>query len=240
MALLVHGLNLEPSRMDAVGALLASRGVEGLRVALSGHRGDFAALQAASRERWLGELHEAFRVARARATALGVPLHLVANSLGATLGLDLAASAGDVRFDRCVLLSPALTPKVPAAPFLLLRALGAGPRSLPSVNLPAYRAQPRCPFAAYAALFDSVRAVEQALHRLPPTPTLVVIDRGDELVSFRRLARLAAARGWTLLEASTAQHRLPRRVRHLVVDEACVGPAEWARLAGAILAHLGV
>lgn len=240
MALLVHGLNLEPSRMDAVGGLLAERGVEGLRVALSGHRGDFAALQAASRERWLGELHEAFRVARARATALGVPLHLVANSLGATLGLDLEAASRDVRFDRRVLLSPALTPKVPGAPFLLLRALGAGARSLPSVNLPAYRAQPRCPFAAYAALFDSVAAVERSLPGLPPTPTLVVIDRGDELVSFRRLERLAAARGWTLFEASTAQHQLPRRIHHLVLDEASVGPEEWSRLATAILAHLRV
>ncbi len=240
VALVAHGLNLRPSRMDALGALLAEHGVEALRVGLSGHCGDFEALRTASRERWLSELGSAYRTARSRADELGVPLHMLGSSLGALLLIDLIAGSLEIRFDRRVLLSPALTPRIPAALFHIPRVLGGGSISLWSASLREYQANPRCTIAAYGALFDSVQMVQRALPRLTPAPTLVLIDPGDELVSYRRLKRVAEEQGWRLLEISTARHRLPRRIRHLVVDMPSVGTEEWTRIGRAITQHLGI
>jgi esterase/lipase len=238
---MIHGLNLKPDKMGYIAGLLNSVGIEVLGLGLRGHNGDEGAFAKVTKEQWIEDALEGYRAARARADEAGAPLYFVGFSLGGLLGVELATSAAhpEIRFDRMLLLAPALTPRSRS---YLVRAFGIFGSSftLPSLAEPAYRAnRGGTSIAAYRALFGLVAELEGAQMDRADVPTLVFIDPEDELVSESGLARLIAKRGldaWELREISAAGAGKGVGRHHLIVDEESLGPEAWRRMAAEILA----
>jgi hypothetical protein len=63
------------------------------------------------------------------------------------------------------------------------------------------------------------------------TPTLVLVDPKDELLSYRTLMNIADdTPAWRVERVSAAGSTLKRPVHHLIVDEPSLGSAEWRRM----------
>ena len=127
VALAIHGLNYDPTRMQPVVDCLTAAGYDCLTLSLHGHGENFLPLpgrdESAARlcsfarvtfDLWRDEAAAAYAVARARADALCVPLLLTGYSLGGLMGCALVATQPDVQAHRLLLFAPALA--VPLGP----------------------------------------------------------------------------------------------------------------------------
>ncbi len=244
VALVVHGLNLRPDKMDSIARTLNEEGFDVLRASLSGHRGDLEQFKHVSRDRWLHDLHDAYCEARRAADRRGLPLNFVGYSLGALVNLDLMNNVPEagVRYDRMVLLAPAAALNWTSQ---LVRALNAFGEDflVPSASNATYRASCEgTSMAAYNALFDSLRATQESGLGKSKAPTLVLIDPKDELVSGPGLAELIefnALNEWRLEQVSNRGATLERGAyHHLIIDEPSVGSEEWKRIQTLIRKHL--
>ena len=112
VALVIHGLNLRPDRMQPIISELTGSGIDVLGLSLRGHGDNYAHIKDiaenqarletfknVSHQLWLNEAYLAYSQLKARGAAKDVPLFLTAFSLGGLIGLDLIASNADVKFD---------------------------------------------------------------------------------------------------------------------------------------------
>lgn len=241
VTLVVHGLNVKPSKMNAIVSDLQGMNFDVLRVSLAGHRGSLAEFKQVTRRRWLDDFYKAYRSASERAKQLGVPLHLVAFSLGAAVAEDLMNLnlPTPVVFDRVVLFAPALTVHWYTNSIRLLRVLGQS-AVIPSMNLPDYRANEGTSMAAYTALFDSIHKLRQSGYKRSNVPTLVFLDPGDELVSYRGTTALKQSFGldrWEIIPITNKGSRLPKTYHHLIIDSDVVGSEQWRSMQRMIREH---
>jgi alpha-beta hydrolase superfamily lysophospholipase len=252
VALVAHGLNVNPARMAPLIELLTANGIEAVSIALHGHGENYLrrpglgataarleSLRNVTYQLWRDEFYAAYQVAAQRAAQLdGAPLHLVGYSLGGLIGCDLFASAADVHFDRMALLAPAL--QIRGLSYVLAPFTGAGRVIIPSFAPATYRANRGTSLAAYAALYQ---AAAHLAHNAGPkinVPTLVFLDAEDELVAYAGTARLLARAGLTNWRLARVQkdNTAQQRYHHLLIDAPSLGQEAWARLAAAIVAHL--
>ncbi|MEJ5358390.1 MAG: alpha/beta hydrolase [Desulfobacterales bacterium] len=252
-ALVLHGLNLDPLRMQPLIALLNAAGIAAFNAALRGHGGNFtsrpgsdarrdrmAALQACRYAHWAEEALSGYREVRRLAAAAGCEACFVGFSYGALLGCDLLVSRPEVAFARMVLLAPALRLRPWDRAIRLLSPF-------PSLVLPTpapegYPANPGTPVAAYNALFETLEHFEARLGPRLNIPTLVFVDPGDELVSAEGLRQLVAAERlerWRIHPLRVSRPVLAGALRHLILDEERAGRRAWAELRGVLHAFLG-
>ncbi|MBU1161358.1 MAG: lysophospholipase, partial [Proteobacteria bacterium] len=121
VALVIHGLNLQPDKMESIIALLTHSCIDVLNLSLRGHGKNYIqkanvddnkarmeTFKTVSYEYWIKETHRAYGLAGSRSREKQVPLFLIGFSLGGLMGAALFASYPDVYFNRMVLLAPAL------------------------------------------------------------------------------------------------------------------------------------
>ncbi len=255
VALVLHGLNLRPGKMEGIIGVLNKGGIETANLSLSGHgdasvpgradgagRGQLSEFKGVSFPLWLEETCQAYRKSLERSRDLGVPLFFVGYSLGGLLGTSLLASIPGVKFRKMVLLAPA---------FILhgynhmVRLLSPFPGVVvPSASCGNYCANRGTPMAAYNSLFDGMKRLERNMGPGIDVPTLIFMDRYDELVSYKGLKRIVREKGlsrWRfhlVRKSRGAGGGLRARMRHLIIDEATVGTATWREMSGAMLSHL--
>jgi drug/metabolite transporter (DMT)-like permease/esterase/lipase len=241
VAVVAHGLNLRPSRMDALANVLTRAGFYVVRVALAGHGGNDAVFARVTRDRYLSDMRAAVCAAAEVAHEQKVPLVLVAFSLGAAVAQDLVNTPAFPRspFSAQVLFAPAIAVKPFAHAVRLLSFFPA--LRLPSLNIENYRAAGGTPIAAYNALFASRGALLASSLNGSRVPTLVFLHPDDELVSFQGTRELMEERtltSWTLEAVDNSGHSLPRTVNHLIIDEASLSKREWERVSARLLEYL--
>lgn len=240
LALVAHGLNLHPDRMRALCEHLRAAGTGVLRMALAGHRGDYAELEQVTPEAWLQDFAEAAgRLAALRART-GMPADrpraFVGQSLGALTFCHYLLARPDVpgpAFTAALLLSPALALRLHA---MLLKPVSALTRRLPipSASSPADRLYGALPGSAYRALYRSLRCVQHGLAQRPlETPLTAVCHPRDELVSVRGIERLIttgrlARASFELLTPDGSA----RGTAHLGVDPGTLGTENWRLVTG--------
>jgi len=235
VALVVHGLNLKPDRMEPIIGLLNDAGIGVLNLSLRGHgqnydhearSGDKARLDAfktVSYELWLDEIHRAYDHVRQRSDRKKAPLFFVGYSLGGLLGADLIASYPDVYFDRMVLLAPAMNLH---AVHNVLRVVSPFPRLvIPSFTSTFYRANSGTPMAAYNALFAAIGHFNKTVGPKLNIPSVVFIDPQDELISYYGLKRLVETERLDQWKFHLIYKNpgIKGRLRHLIIDEPSVG-----------------
>ncbi len=253
VALVIHGLNLRPDKMQSVISYLTVSGIDVCRLSLRGHGDNYdhvtgmdsaAARMQSFREvsygLWMNEVYLGWLAVQKRARLVNAPRFLVAYSLGALLGLDLFALRPDVHFDRMVLLAPAI--KLHGF-FYLERALSPFPRLvIPSLLAPKdYLSNPTgTPIAAFNALFDGLAHFESHVDPKINVPTLVFIDPKDEFIplwSLKNLIRDHHLDQWKLYIVKKGKEAFGRYHHHMI-DAYSTGKDEWRKMMTAATRHL--
>ncbi len=252
VAVVVHGLNLKPERMDSLIALLNRAGIDALGVSLHGHGENYLgkgtagtaearldSFRAVTSRLWSAELYEAYRKARQRARQIKVPVFLIGYSLGGLLGCELQVSRPDVSFDRMVLFAPAL--KITLKPHLLKALMPFPDLVIDSLAPVDYRANAGTPMAGYKAMFDTLNRFEKNLNGKLNVPTIVFLDREDEFISYEGLREMIAEEGldrWRIIPVRKSPSENALFAHHLLIDETVVGKEMWSKMDAALLSHL--
>ncbi len=223
VAVVVHGLNIDPDAMRAWATVLNQEGLDVLLVGLSGHR---TSPYGASLSTWHSEYGAA--LAEAQAEAGELPVFSLGYSLGAALSVSYLEANTDSTVDGLVLIAPAIqlrpytqiTRAILALRHLRVRVFSAVPRR--------FRAHRLTALASYHALFQTVESVSALRDstRFQRIPTLALFSPRDPLVSLSRFS------DWTRIHKLDQWEIEPIPVRnlrkaHLILDEEAVGEAAW-------------
>ena len=244
IVVVLHGLNLKPSKMDGWAHMLAGHGAMVARLELHGHQ-EGADMALASSAQWCQEFHEQMAVVQKKSAELGVPMYFLGFSLGAVVGLHWLAedNGADAGFAKVALIAPAIAvPWYAKAAVGLFSLFGQG-YYLPSRSPERYRAHKGTSIAAYRALFEVRDALERSKYKNNNIPALVVIDRYDELVpanAIRKTIQTYRLSQW-LLEIVDNKFAYDNfGFRHLLVDEESMGQDLWQDLCKRVLTHFGL
>lgn len=229
ISLVAHGLNLRPSKMNALSSELTKSGIKVLRVSLAGHRGSqreglFTTLNA-----WRNEFQAHYCLAKKEAEIKDVPLYFLGFSLGALVGLDFLNTQDHHEVQKMLLIAPASDvhwySNIPGK----LSWIG-GKISIPSKNLKEYRSQPSTSLASYRSMKDAQESLRTMNVKSLNIPTLVYVDPDDELVSLKKIKKRIENNKldqWKVEQLSNRGTTLKKSFHHLVVDKASMGPHQW-------------
>lgn len=232
--LVVHGLNLDPKAMNDLTYFMALQGLLVYRGALLGHRVKLSEYQDVTRQGWLEEIVELHRLGRADNPHL--PMVCAGFSLGALLILD-AQSQGMISCDQMILLAPAAVTHVPHWVVSLARSVLPEMLALPSANPLAYRRHDQLVLKPNFLAYDSMKAVSEADPKKLNVPTLVLMSKQDEVVSYDGVKNWISSRGlsnWVFEDLTVEGTQHKKQVHHLIVDEASLGTVEWKRVTNKI------
>ena len=252
VALVVHGLNLRPDKMESIIAPLTDFCIDVLNLSLRGHGKNYAqkanlnskkarmeTFKTVSYEYWIKETHLAYNLAEKRSREKQVPLFLIGFSLGGLMGVDLLASYPDVVFNRMVLLAPALCIY---RIYYLAKVLSPFPKLvIPSMVNRSYCSNRGTPAAAYHALLEAIEHFNKNMTQKLNVPTIIFIDEKDELVSYQRLKHIIKNAGlhqWRLHPVKKKTTGAKEALHHLIIDESSIGKDAWNEMKGLIIHHL--
>ncbi len=227
LVLLVHGLNLKASRMQALVRVLVDSGYMVGNMTLSGHRGDKLE---ASREAWLRDYERASLALKTlNQEHGGLPTYAVCMSLGALTLVDFVTEHPQHHpFNKVLMLAPALSLRWYSHVFrAFCRWLPWFP--IPSLSHAKDRVYRSLPLRFYTELYKVHDAIFRKLKARPlQLPVTILMDPRDELVSYAGVERLLQAGRLPL--AHLSGHRLPEEARgsyHLFVCPESMGPEVW-------------
>jgi len=253
VALVIHGLNLRPDRMQPIVTKLTESGIDVLRLSLRGHGENYHhgngidkdaarlnAFKNVSYRLWMNEAYLAYLQLKERGKEKGVPLFLTAFSLGGLIGLDLFAANADVEFDKLVLLAPAI--RLHASVYLE-RVLSPFPRLvIPSMAPKTYLANKKgTPISAYNALFDGLNRFNQTAGQKLNVPTLIFIDERDEFIPLKKLKKLVEEKRWNQWKfyiVPKDKSARDKTFNHHIIDASSTGKTVWQDMMEAAVNHL--
>jgi alpha-beta hydrolase superfamily lysophospholipase len=251
VAVLVHGLNGKPNRMNAIAYILNEVGVRVLRVTLRGHGClDIHDLQVVRMEDWFYDLQRAYCIALHYANEHDLPLYYVGYSAGGGLILDLMQRKleENILFDKMIFFAPGISLSIPG--FVLSRivlslntiwpiAHWSSSLLVPSITPEEYRCYIGTPLAAYNARLHAMQHLETiGLERLDNIPTIIFIDPQDELVSktgIQKMIQKAGMKNWEIIEINKKRSQFPH---HLIIDPVSTGDEQWGKIVKSIKCHL--
>lgn len=254
VALVVHGLNLNPARMHAITLELNDMGIDVLNLSLHGHGDNYlknqnlssaearlVSFQTVTYRLWMTEVYQAYLKVRERALIKKVPVYFVGYSLGGLMGCDLMLLHPDVFYDRMVLFAPAFSITMES---YLLKALTPFPDMvIDSISPLSYRSNKGTPMAAYKALFEAVDYFDKNANDKLNKPTLVFMDENDEFVPLEKLIdRIAQSKldRWKVYLVQK-DNNVGRDVsHHLIIDQDGVGGQMWKQMTDVMRRHLRV
>ncbi len=253
VALVIHGLNCRPDKMEAIITMLNANGIDCLNLSLRGHGTNFSpidhmspdaarmvAFKSVSYPLWKTEAYKAYQMAKKKSDLYNRPLFFIGFSMGGLLGIDLTASNPNVRFDKMVLFAPAIAM---LQRNYLIQIFSPFPSLvIPSAGDTSYLANDGTPMAAYNALFDMHAHFEDHLDpRKINMPTLIFIDEEDELVSYASLKQMLQKHDldqWRIHPVKKDETATEVGMHHLIIDAASVGKTMWQTIVDVTLMHL--
>ena len=252
VALVIHGLNLKPEKMEALIADMNQEGIDVLNLSLYGHGSNYAcrsrtnpdaqrleSFRTVTYALWSKEVYQAYQAVRQRADRKKVPVFLVGYSLGGLLGCDLLTSRPDVFFDRMVLFAPALNVMIES---YLLKALSPFPNLvIDSLSPQSYRSNAGTPMAAYKAVFAAIDHFEGHISVKLNVPTVIFIDEKDELTSYRKLQDMIDQKKldrWSIHKVQKDGDVDKGMTYHLVIDKPSTGRNMWGQVRSVMRKHL--
>ena len=232
VTLVAHGLNLKPEAMLPLINWLAGQGSDVYLVKLSGHHPS-TSITEVQPSTWQQEMLSGCELATKASLDNGVPLFFLGYSLGALLGQSVAAKYPErVKFHRQVLIAPAFAMRQRSILIRLLFLFGKQ-RKVPSFSPKEYRVNKSLPLLIYDILFREEEIVLASRFKNLNTPTLVVVDPKDELISYPRLSRQVKEFGLTNYRLLVLEHDLANRsggYHHLIIDEPTMGKRNWEKV----------
>jgi alpha-beta hydrolase superfamily lysophospholipase len=252
VALVIHGLNGRPDKMESIIAEMTAAGIDCLNLSLRGHGENYAqlnntdseearmqAFKSASYRVWRSETYQAYQQVKKRSNRYGTGLFFVGFSMGGLLGVDLFTSNPYVKFDKMVLFAPAL--KMHNRNYLLKTMSPFPGLVVPSFAPGSYRTNKATPMAAYNALFEAVKHFEKNLDPKINVPTVVFLDEQDELISFSGLEKMIRNQKldqWKIHPVKKDRTATEIDMHHIIIDEASVGKRMWKEIVDTAITHL--
>lgn len=254
IALVVHGLNLKPERMQSIIVELNDAGIDVLNLALRGHGNNYQknmnltadearleSFRTVTYNLWLNEIYNAYLKVRERASKKNVPVFFIGYSLGGVMGCNLILLHPDISFDRLILFAPALNITVES---YLLKALMPFPGIvIDSLSPIYYRTNKGTPMAAYKALFEAVEHFNNNANYRLNKPALIFIDEKDEFVSCSKLNEIIAKcnlDNWQIHIVRKENDVGGNISHHLIIDKDSVGGKIWKQISNAIKKHFSI
>lgn len=252
IALVIHGLNLNPDKMHTIISVLNKQGIDVLNLSLQGHGDNYRrrpgtdvaedrleSFKKVSFPIWLQEAHAAYLKVLLRARRYGVPVCFVGYSLGGLLGCTLLISHPHVHFHRMILFAPALA--IQQKGYLLKPLAPFTGFVIDSLSPESYRANSGTPVAAYNALFDALRYFERYADATLNVPTLVCIDEQDEFIDYEALRDLIHEKNfdhWRLLPLRKDEDISESFPHHIIIDKESTGAEAWRIVETEVSRHL--
>jgi alpha-beta hydrolase superfamily lysophospholipase len=252
VALVIHGLNGRPDKMESIIAEMTAAGIDCLNLSLRGHGENYSqlntsdsakarmrAFKSVSYQLWRTETYQAYQQVRKRSDRYGACLFFVGFSMGGLLGVDLFTSNPYIKFDKMVLFAPAL--KMHNRNYILKTMSPFPGLVVPSFGPEAYRANRGTPMAAYNALFKAAKHFEKNLDPKINVPTVIFIDAQDELISFSSLQEMIRKQNlgqWNLHPVAKDKTATEIEMHHIIIDEASVGKHMWQEIVDTTITHL--
>jgi len=252
VALVIHGLNGRPDKMESIIAEMTAAGIDCLNLSLRGHGENYfhldntdsaeARLQtfkSVSYRQWRTEIYQAYQQIKTKSNRYGACVFFVGFSMGGLLGVDLFTSNPYVKFDKMVLFAPAL--KMHNRNYFLKTISPFPELVVPSFAPDAYLANRGTPMAAYNALFEASKHFEKNLGPKINVPAVIFIDKQDELISFSGLKAMIQKQKldqWKLHPVKKDQTATETEMHHLIIDEASVGKQTWKEIVDTTITHL--
>jgi esterase/lipase len=252
VALVIHGLNCRPDKMKAIIAKMNDFGIDCLNLSLRGHGENYSALNHAesadarmetfksvSYPLWKSEVYQAYKRVKRIGNLYAAPMFFIGFSMGGLLGVDLLSANPRVKFDKMVLFAPAIKMHKRNS---LLKILSPFPRIvIPSIAHKSYLTNNGTPIAAYNALFEMYAHLENNLDSKINIPTVIFIDKQDELISFsglHNMVRDQTLNQWKIHPVKKDKTATKIKMHHLIIDEACVGKNMWHQIVEVTITHL--
>jgi len=238
-ALVIHGLNMKPEKMDSLSSALNELGIETYRLGLKGHTdGTVSDIKKdwknVVREDWLQEVYRAHNRILEIAEKTQKPIFLLGYSLGALVALDATRFFPSIRFEKMILIAPALTPKISTGIIHFFRGVLGGSWMIPSQSSKEYRVHDGTSMAAYDALAKSADSVCREFSEAWAVPTLTFIDPKDELVNARSLQKWIDKKNlrdkWNIQTLPSKRDSKLKTWHHLVTDEDVLGSEVWTSM----------
>ncbi|MEE9536565.1 MAG: alpha/beta hydrolase [Desulfobacterales bacterium] len=252
VALVIHGLNGRPDKMESIIAEMTAAGIDCLNLSLRGHGENYSQLdntdsaearmqtfKSVSYRLWRTEIYQAYQQVKIKSNRYRTCVFFVGFSIGGLLGVDLFTSNPYVKFDKMVLFAPAL--KMHNRNYLLKTVSPFPGLVVPSFAPDSYLANKGTPMAAYNALFEASKHFEKNLDPKINVPTVIFIDKQDELISFSGLKSMIQKQNldqWKLHPVKKDQTATVIEMHHIIIDEASVGKQMWKKIVDTTITHL--
>jgi alpha-beta hydrolase superfamily lysophospholipase len=252
VALVIHGLNSRPDKMESIIARMNDFGIDCLNLSLRGHGGNYSAInhtdsadarmetfKSVTYPLWKTEAYQAYQRVEKISKLYATPLFFVGFSMGGLLGVDLLSSHPGVKFDKMVLFAPAIKMHKRNS---LLKILSPFPRIvIPSIAHRSYLTNEGTSMAAYNALFEMYGHLQNNLDpKKINIPTVVFIDRQDELISFSGLQNMIRDQNldqWKIHPVKKDKTETKIKMHHLIIDKASVGNYMWQEIVNVTITH---
>jgi len=252
VALVIHGLNGRPDKMESIIAEMTAAGIDCLNLSLRGHGENYSQLdntnsaearletfKSVSYQLWRNETYQAYQQVRIKSDRFRTCVFFVGFSMGGLLGVDLFTSNPYVKFDKMVLFAPAL--KMHNRNYILKMISPFPELVVPSFAPDAYLANRGTPMAAYNALFETSIHFEKNLNPKINVPTAIFIDKQDELISFSGLKAMILKQKldqWKLHPVIKDRTATEIEMHHIIIDAASVGKQMWKEIVDTTITHL--
>jgi esterase/lipase len=238
IVVIVHGLNVKPSRMGTPaqpGTLVPffiDAGYHVVRVTLRGHCGPIENMQRVSLSDWFNDAYLHYGKAFLEAQRLGLPIYFCGFSLGTVIFEQLMneETAVPVVFKKAILLAPGIVVKAGVRSILLLDATLKDTSIINSLSPARYRANRGASLSAYKALFEVEDKLVKSGFRNNNIDTLVIIDPKDELINLKGIQKeinTYSLSRWRIFELRKRSLRLRPEYHHLIIDRAMVSGEVW-------------
>jgi esterase/lipase len=249
IALVVHGLNVKPSKMGTPSTegtlvkLLLDSGYNVYRVTLKGHNGSLEDMKNVTRAEWIHDAYSQYNQAKTIAMSERLPLYLLGFSLGALVYEVLMneETAIPVQFEKVILFSPAVAIKPAAKTILWLQPFTNDRSIIKSISPKEYRAQTGASMAAYRTVFNMEESLCSTSFRNCNINTIIFIDKNDEMVSVKILRERInqyELTNWRIYEVTNTGAIIKPQYHHLLIDDKCVSASTWQYISETILNFL--
>ncbi len=241
--MLSHGLNTNAVKMTDLIKFYTSQGYDVLLTILTGHDGNRKEFQNVTREKWIQDMYSTYCAAQAKANEEKLPLFFTGYSVSGLVVEDLIENYPDqkVHFEKMILFAPAVAVKPITGLVKALNVFGKD-YMVPSFSNPEYRVCNGTPIEAYDSLFDSYNMLKKSdFSHSRQTPTLVIIDPKDELVSTSGIRKIISTKhldNWSLVVVTNYAATTKVKYHHFIVAEEAVGAHVWQQTLEAISASL--
>jgi esterase/lipase len=245
VAVILHGLNFKPEKMDDWVTLLNGNGSITMRFSLYGHEGRLSNMKRVNENIWRNQFDNGMKQARVLADKHHVPLIFLGYSLGGLIGVEWISRKNllEKSFDKMVLLAPAIATPWFSETAKRLLSFFDNKTILFTSSPKGIRANKGSSVGAYRALFAFKSSLESRKFNNANIDTLVILDPYDELIPYDEIKNIIKNNRlsrWHLEAINNQYAKKNYGFRHMIADRISVGDVMWKEISDKVLKHFNL